>query len=101
MGELLRHVHVGRLLSNLKPVQLEISLDPKVFALKSRAFALLGAKALDFGAKAFDLESVEPPLCNPQGVSLGSICGRFGIHPGSIWDRSAVHLGSIWGRFII
>ena len=43
-----------RLLSNLKPVQLEISLDSKVFALKSRVFALLGAKALDFGAKALD-----------------------------------------------
>ena len=38
---------------NLKPVQLEISLDSKVFALKSRVFALLGAKALDFGAKTF------------------------------------------------
>ena len=33
------------------PVQLEIS--SKVFALKSRVFALLGAKALEFGAKTF------------------------------------------------
>ena len=44
---------VRRLLSNLKPVQLEISLDSKVFALKSKVFALLGAKALDFDAKTF------------------------------------------------
>ena len=44
---------VGRLPSNLKPIQLGISLDSKVFALKSKVFALLGAKALDFGAKTF------------------------------------------------
>ena len=49
-----RSNQVRRFLSNLKPVQLEISLDSKVFALKSRVFALLGAKALDFGAKALD-----------------------------------------------
>ena len=42
---------VRRLLSNLKPVQLEISQDAMVFAMKSRVFALWGAKALDFGAK--------------------------------------------------
>ena len=44
---------VRRLLSNLKPVQLEISLDSKVFALKFRVFAFWGAKALDFDAKTF------------------------------------------------
>ena len=48
-----RMLQVRRLLSNLKSVQLEISLDSTVFALKSRVFAFLGAKALDFGAKAF------------------------------------------------
>ena len=62
-------LQVGRLLSNLKTVQLEMSLDSKVFALKSRVFgiwiapksrvfALLGAKALDFGAKALDFFDV-------------------------------------------
>ena len=51
-------IQVRRLLSNLKPVQLEISLDSKVFALKSRVFALLGAKALDFGAKALEFFDV-------------------------------------------
>ena len=44
-----------RLLSNLKPVQLEISLDSKVCALKSRVFALLDEKTLDFGAKTFGI----------------------------------------------
>ena len=37
-----------------KPLEILWHLDPKsrVFALKSRVFAVLGAKALDFDAKA-------------------------------------------------
>ena len=48
---------VRQRLSNLKPVQLEIPLDSKVFALKSRVVALLNAEALDFGARTFGLDT--------------------------------------------
>ena len=54
-----RLFQVGRLLSNLEPIQLEISLGcltrqskkSRVFAPKSRAFAPKSAKTLDLGSK--------------------------------------------------
>ena len=85
---------VRRLLSNLKPDQLEISLDSKVFALKSRVFALLGAKALDFGANTFG----NPPKSRvfaPKSrvfALLGAKALDFGAKALDFFDFLAKHL---------
>ena len=56
------------------------NLDPKsrVFASKSRGFALLGAKTLDFGAKALDFFDF---ILKPNEISSWMGFKLDGSHP--------------------